>query len=55
MEILILSDNKSGFTYAQILLDDYNKENNDNANEGKMFTAVKELMNFLPKKIIRSR
>ena len=23
---IILSDNKSGFTYAQILLDDYNKE-----------------------------
>ena len=49
---IILSDNKSGFTYAQILLDDYNKETNDNANEGKMFNAVKQLMNFLPKKFL---
>ena len=27
------------------------KENNDNANEGQMFTDVKQLINFLPKKL----
>ena len=49
---IILSDNKSEFTSVEIVLDDYNKENNDSANEGKMFNAVKQLMNFLPNKIL---
>ena len=49
---IILSDNKSRFTQAKILLDDYNKQNNDNVNEGKMFKAIKQLMYFLPKKLL---